>query len=132
MNNELASTREAYIDALSVKAGVSKLSTPGIHPDTAGIIDRQEHILKQIALGCALNHPNGKRGMSSPGSVLALGLSTSDFVSALSSSLRKTTVRALQASSDHRMFCKTFDMPNYMPHEFPNVDVDFNFTEKII
>jgi hypothetical protein len=129
MKNDFTSTREAYLDALSVKAGVSKLSSPGIHPDAVGIIDRSEHILKQIALGCALNHPHGKHGISSPGSVLALGLSTSDFVSALSSTLRKATIRALLASSEHRLFCKTFDMPNFLPQEFPNIDIDLNLTE---
>lgn len=126
MPNELIDRQEAHRDAILIRAGARKLNFPGMHPEAAGLLDRGENLLKGLALACGLPVA---RGASSPGAVLARGLTSSDFKAALSSIVKVVSVHALADHAGHRQFCKTIELQDFKSREFPSVDADFAFIE---
>ncbi len=126
MSNEVKDRQEALTDAILVRAGVRKLNAPGLHPEAAGIIHRNENLLKGLALSFGLRDG---RGLSAPGAVLGAGLSSSDFKTVLSNTLKVPAIHALTAHAGHRQFCKTIEVQDFKSHEFPSVDTDFSLIE---
>lgn len=128
--NEVKDRQEGLIDAILVRAGARKLNSPGLHPQASRILDDGENLLKGLALSYGLQGGvKGGLGMTHPSSVLAMGLSSSDFRSALSKALKIVTNNRLTEHAGHRQICRTIELQDFKSREFPNVDTDLSLVE---
>lgn len=125
--NKLQDRHDALQDAMLVRAGARALNSPGLHPEAAAFVASGENLLKGLALSYGLP---GHGGLSTPGAVLARGLSTGDFKQALASTLRAVTVQRLTEHAGHRQFCKAIELRDFKQTEFPSVDTDFALLEE--
>ena len=119
--------RAALSDAILIRAGAAKINASWLHPGASALAADRGGILKSLAM----SYGQTAQGIigSSPGAILAAGLSSSDFKNALASSMQKVTVRRMALNASHRKICKEIDVQNFKPNEFPLVDADFDFEE---
>lgn len=119
--------RAALTDAILIRAGAAKIDSGCLHPGASGLVTDQGGVLKSLceSYGQAAQGVTGCSRMS----ILAAGLTSSDFRNALSSAMQKVTVSRMALGSSHRKICREIDVPNFKSNEFPLVDLDFLWEE---
>lgn len=122
MNNTMTDTIDALVDAIHIRAGV--LDEQAAHPRAPALANRERERLLPALAKLYADRLNVRRGGT--GSV---SLVTSDLANTLSGLLRVATVRSLQAHAGHRQFCKELPVPNFLEHQFPNFDLNFQMDE---
>lgn len=125
----LKDLKEATIDALLIRAGARKLSTPGVHPHAAALLERREPLLKNLAIAFGRTTPRMMQGGLPDAAAFGAGLSTSDFKNALAAIAKITAVRVLSGAVDHRKICRPLFVPNFRDTHFPSLDIDFDLEE---
>lgn len=96
----LKDLKEATIDTLLIRAGARKLSTPGVHPHAAILLERNEPLLKNLAIAFGRTTPRAMQGGLPEAATFGAGLSTSDFKNAMATIAKIMAVRVLSATAD--------------------------------
>lgn len=116
---------DALNDAVQIRAGIKQ--TCILHPAAEQLADGG-NVLGALAeiYGAARVRP----GSTSPTAAFAAGLSSNEFAAVLTNVARRVILARLAEHSAHRLFCAPHELPNFLSHDFPQVDSD-NVLEEI-